>query len=233
MQPVLILSVAFFATFMSSMSGAGSSMITLPCWLMLGFPFPTALVASRNYLKGQKIHWPFLLTFCGLGLIGVFAGVQVAITVNSVIFKRVIGALIICLVAIAASQKKFGLKTEKPLWEEKVVSLFGMPLGFYEAVFGSGNGIFTSFLLCETRGYKLTVALGSYYQMSFVWCLCSALLFLHHGYFAPALVIPSVLGGVLGAYTGSLIGQKGGTKLVKCVFIGVGTIFGIKLLLGA
>ncbi|MBK9620970.1 MAG: sulfite exporter TauE/SafE family protein [Candidatus Obscuribacter sp.] len=66
-QILLITFVAFIATMMSSICGAGSSLITTPVWLMLGYPLPVAiasntvsgsfwtLVAARNFLRGHEI----------------------------------------------------------------------------------------------------------------------------------------------------------------------------------
>src|SRR5512144_1175146 len=80
MRFLTILSVAFLASLLSSMSGAGSAMLTTPVWLALGFPLPVAIasnqlngaawtpLAARNYLKGRRVDWPLIrgMIFCGL-----------------------------------------------------------------------------------------------------------------------------------------------------------------------
>jgi len=69
MQILIVSSVAFLASLLSSMSGAGSAMPTTPVWLSLGFPLPIAiasnqmngaartLIVARNYLKGRALDW--------------------------------------------------------------------------------------------------------------------------------------------------------------------------------
>ena len=69
---LIVLAVAFLASLLSSMSGAGASMLTTPVWISLGFPLPVAiasnqlngaawtLIAARNYLKGRTVQPPSL-----------------------------------------------------------------------------------------------------------------------------------------------------------------------------
>lgn len=118
-----------------------------------------------------------------------------------------------------------------PAASRVLASLLAIPLGFYEAFFGSGNGIFTSSLLAKTRGFDLALALGYYYCISFVWCLFSAVLFLHWGFGDIGLIVPSTLGGVAGAYLGSLVGRRKGARFIKYLFVSLGGLLGLKLLL--
>jgi len=85
MQTLIFFSVAFLASLLSSMSGAGSAMLTTPVWLALGFPLPVAiasnqmngaawtLIAARNYLRGRVLDWPLIRIMIGFGLAGAYA----------------------------------------------------------------------------------------------------------------------------------------------------------------
>lgn len=240
----LIGTVAFTATLVSSMSGGGSSMIMTPVWLSLGFPLPVAiasnvvngttwtLLAGRNYLRGHAVDWRLMLGLVAFGLIGAYLGTRVIVCGDSKIIQRVIGVIILSLVSFAYFRKDFGLESKPPKANRFVTAFFGLPLGFYEAFFGSGNGIFTSAVLAGTRGFKMLEALGYYYVMAFAWCGFSAYIYISGGSWDLSLMIPSTLGSVGGAALGSRIGSKQGAKFVKSLFIAVGAFLGLKLVLG-
>lgn len=225
------------------MSGGGSSMIATPVWLMLGFPLPVAicsncvcgsawtLVAARSYLRGQSIDVKLLAGLAGCGLAGAFLGTQVILNCDAHALQRVIGAIILSLVIYAYVRKNFGLEENEPRLNRFLTSLAALPLGFYEAFFGSGNGIFTSAVLTTARGFTLPRALGYYYVISFAWCLFAAFIYIGAGNLRPALVVPAAIGSVCGAWLGSQIGAKKGAAFVKSLFIALGTVLGLKLLL--
>src|SRR5512144_917706 len=110
MQIMIVFIVAFVASLLSSMSGAGAAMLTTPVWLALGFPLPVAiasnqlngaawtLIAARNYLKGGKVDWALvrIMVFCGLA--GAYVGTTIVRGADSNILQRIIGLIIIALV---------------------------------------------------------------------------------------------------------------------------------------
>lgn len=239
----LITGVAFAATLLSSMSGGGSSMITTPVWLMLGFPLPVAiasntvngsvwtLVAARNYLRGHVIDWPLIGGLVACGMFGAIAGTEVIMHASADGVERLIGLIILSLVLFTYIRRDFGLEERSPRLSRLMTSLAGFPLGFYEAFFGSGNGIFTSAVLCGARGFKLLQALGYYYVMAFLWCVLAATIYIRAGHWDLSLMIPAATGSLLGAQLGSRIGTRKGARFVKSLFIVVGAILGFKLLL--
>ena len=228
---------------LSAMSGGGSSMIATPVWLMLGFPLPVAitsntvcgtawtLVAARNYLRGQHIDKRLLCGLSAFGLLGAYVGTQVILYCNPQSLQRVIGAVILVLVAFAFLRKDFGLEEAPPKLNRFYTSIAAIPLGFYEAFFGSGNGIFTSAVLTSARGFKLLQALGYYYVISFFWCVFAAIMYLRSGTWTPKLMVPAAIFSLCGAYVGSRIGARKGGRFVKSIFVAIGTILGLKLLL--
>jgi uncharacterized membrane protein YfcA len=240
----IILAVSFAATLMSAMSGGGSSMITIPTWLLLGFPLPVAvattsisgatwtLVAARTYLRGHDIDRRLLAGLIAFGLVGAFCGTQVILNANPKLLQHIIGCIILTLVAYTFIRKDFGIKTGPPKVSIPITSVAGLPLGFYEAFFGSGNGLFTAAVLTSTRGFDLLQSLGYYYVVAFVWCSFAACIYIHGGNWNLQLMIPAVIGSVIGATVGSKIGKKHGAQFVKRVFMVVGTILGAKLALG-
>ncbi len=239
-----IVIVAFLATFLSSMSGAGSGMITIPVWLMLGYSMPTALaagkvsgalwtpVAARNYLKKEHVDWRLIAGLVSFGLVGAYLGALVVLSLDPRILQRIVGCLTLTLVAFSYLRPNFGITPKPPALNRMVTSALAFPLGFYEAFFGSGNGLFTSIMLSKARGFDLAKSLGYYYIVTFAWCAFAAYLYIHNGNGDLGLIIPSSIGALLGAMLGSSIGSRKGSRFVKNVAMGLGGVLGLKLLLG-
>ena len=241
---MIIFAVAFMASLLSSMSGAGAAMLTTPVWLFLGFPLPVAiasnqlngaawtLIAARNYLKGGTVDWALIriMIFCGLA--GAYVGTTIVRGVDANILQRVIGMIIIALVVVVALHSGLGRTESEPLLSRRMTGVLAFPLGAYESFFGSGNGLFTSILLAKTRGLPLLTALGYYYLISFFWNSFAVTVYSTAGYADSRLMVPSTAGSVLGAYIGSRVGRRKGYRLVRALFLTAGGALGLKLALG-
>lgn len=244
LQFALVLSVAFFASLLSSMSGAGSAMLTTPVWLALGFPLPVViasnqlngaawtLIAARNYLKGRRIDWALIRIMVLCGLAGAYVGTVIVRGIDPNALKRAIGAIILCLVAVVALNPDLGRAEGEPALSRPVTGILAFPLGVYESFFGSGNGLFTSILLTKARGFPLLTALGSYYVVAFFWNSFAVSVYSAAGFADGRLMIPSTAGSMLGAYLGSRIGRRKGQGFVRILFVALGGILGVKLAFG-
>jgi uncharacterized membrane protein YfcA len=244
MQFLIVLSVAFLASLLSSMSGAGAAMLTTPIWLSLGFPLPVVIasnqlngaawtpIAARNYLKGRTVDWALIriMIFCGLA--GAYVGTAIVRIADAYVLQRVIGVIIIALVVVVALNPALGRMESRPLFSRRLTGGLAFPLGVYESFFGSGNGLFTSILLSKTRGMPLLTALGSYYVIAFFWNTFAVSVYSATGHADSSLMVPSTAGSVLGAYIGSRIGRRKGFDWVRGLFLTVGGALGVKLALG-
>ncbi len=242
----IILVVSIIATSLSSMSGGGASVINIPVLLSLGISFPLAtaaqkissifwvLPASRNYLKDRKIDWKFLSIFSLIGLIGVYFGTLIVFSINQRTAGIIVGILILSLVIYVLLKKDVGL-SEKKVYsklKQSVAYFFGLILGFYEGFFGSGNGILFSIVTLETKGFDFVDALGYYYSVVFPWEVLAIVMFLSKGYFSLEIMIPTIIGSLIGGYIGSRYAKYKGNKFIKIMFVIIGTILGVKLLFG-
>ena len=237
----------FTATILSSMSGAGTSIITIPVLFSLGVNLPTSIAinqicgafwvlpASFNYLKDRKIDWYFLLIFTLIGLVGVFMGVSTNIHIKQRYLEIIIGTIIIFLVLYTYLNKSLGLKETKakhsPL-RSFLIYPFSIILGFYEGFFGSGNGILFSISTFYTKGFDFIDALGHYYIVAFFWVIFSTILYAQNGYYNLQITFPAVIGAILGGFIGSKFGKLKGNKIIKQIFILLGLFLGLKLIIG-
>ncbi len=242
----IILITSFIATALSSMSGGGASMMNIPVMLSLGISFPLATAAQKvsstfwvlpaayNYLKGRQVDWKFLIWFAVIGLIGVYAGAVVVLSINQRIAGIIIGFLIMSLVVYALLDKNIGLGEEKKYSKLRQLTayVFAPILGFYESFFGSGNGILFSIVSFKTKGFDFIDALGYYYVIAFLWEVLAVAVFLFNGYFSWAIMTPVVIGSVAGGWVGSRYGRYKGNRFIKTMFVIIGTILGTKLIIG-
>ncbi len=246
MTPTIIFITGIVATALSSMSGGGASIINLPVLLWLGVPFPLAvatqkvssafwvLPASYNYLKDRKVDWSFIITFSFIGLIGAYIGVLVVLKVNSKILETFIGGLILLLVAYTYFKKDVGLTETKAYsaTRQMLAYPFALLLGFYESIFGSGNGIAFAIVTFYTKGFDFVDALGYYFSLAFFWVIFAAILLMTKGYYSLEVMLPAVVGSVIGGWIGSKYAKYKGNRFIKLMFVAVGGFLGLKLLLG-
>jgi uncharacterized membrane protein YfcA len=247
MELLVIFLTFLIATILSSMSGAGTSVITLPVLLSLGVNLPTAIAinqitgafwvlpASFNYLKNRKIDWLFLLFFTLIGLIGVYVGVSTNIHIKQRYLEVVIGMIILCLVIYTYFNKGLGLKEigkKYSIYRKFAIYPISLILGFYESFFGSGNGILFMISTFYTKGFDFIDALGHYYIVAFFWVIFSAFLYTRNGYYNVQLTIPAIMGAVMGGFIGSKFGKYKGNKVIKLIFVILGSFLGLKLIIG-
>ena len=245
-QYIIIFSITFIATLLSSMSGGGAGIIVYPALLAMGIPYPMVsavsavnsavwvLPASRNYLKGRVINWPLIIILSIIGLIGCYLGVLFITSIKQRILEICVGIIILFLVAYTYFKKDLGL-TERKVYSrvrQAIAYPFALILGFYETVFGSGNGILFTMITFYTKGFDFIDGLGHYYAISFSWALFAAILFIQKGYFDIQIMIFAAIGSVLGGFFGSRYAKNRGNEFIKILFVMIGGILGIKLLFG-
>lgn len=242
---LIIFFVSLIATILSVMSGGGSSILTIPVYLWTGMSLPLAIainkisavfftpISAYNYIKDRKINWIFLLLFSFFGLLGAYLGVQFVLNTDDGILKFIIGLIIITFVIYVHFKKNLGLKEKKESSKIKraVAYIAAFPMGFYESIIGSGNGIAFAVLTFHTRGFDFIDALGYYFGIAFFWVTFASFLYIQQGLFDLGFVIASASGAMAGSYLGSKYAKYKGNKFIKTVFVIVGSILGLKMIL--
>ena len=221
-------------------------MITTPAWMALGASFPAAVAAdkvagmfwtvsaARGYLANVPVDRRLLFSMGIAGLAGAFAGAAIATSIDERILRRVAGGLIlIALMASGSSLRQSKGTTDRPTDRPTnlLSTVLAFPLGVYEGLLGSGNGILTSALLVRTRGFDLPTALGHYYALAALWCALAAGVYFARGAFDWRLALPATLGALAGGTLGARIGRRAGSKLIRPLFIVLGLAVAIRLLL--
>jgi len=168
-----------------------------------------------------------------VGLAGAWVGARATMSIDPARIEPVLGAMILGLMLVMLLHPGIGAEARDPPVGREAMAAAALPLGFYEGMLGSGNGILTTLLLTGGRGMELATALGHYFVLAFAWCALAAAAYILHGYFDPALAVPAVLGGCIGGYIGSRIASRRQIRVLRALFLVTGTALGLRLLLGS
>ena len=226
-----------FAGFVDAMAGGGG-LIQLPS-LIIGLPnkelplilgtnkvpsiFGTA-AAARNYFKNIKPDIPLTLTMMLPAFIGSIAGAAMAAFVPVGFFRPFI-VLLLVLVAIYTWKKpELGMAENLKFTHSKrlvIVALIGFLIGFYDGIFGPGTGTFLVFFLVSVIGYAFLKASGTAKLVNIATNAGAILSFQLTGNIWWQLGLLLAVANVTGAIIGSHMAIKGGSALVRKVFLAV------------
>lgn len=242
MNPLLVAAIAFGASLLAAVSGGSASLITTPAWVALGAPFPTAvaadkiagafwtLAAARTYLTRATMERRLLLLMGGVGMAAAVTGALVATLVDERILRPAAGVLILGAVGLSIRRPGAGAAAEPRSLATPVA--LAAPLGLYEGVLGSGNGILTTVMLQRLRGMDLLTALGHYYILASGWCGLAALTYLGRGVMDGRLALAATTGSVCGGVLGARLARTAGVAVVRPLFIAVGVFLAVRLIVG-
>ena len=226
-----------FAGFVDAMAGGGG-LIQLPA-LLIGLPnkelplilgtnkvpsiFGTA-AAARNYFKNIKPDIPLTVSMMGPAFIGSITGAAFAATVPKDFFKPFIVFLLITVAIYTWRKPALGMNENLKFTHKKrllFVALIGLLIGFYDGIFGPGTGTFLVFFLVSGIGYAFLKASATAKLVNIATNAGAILSFQLTGYIWWQLGLLLAFANVLGAVIGSRLAIKGGSPLVRKVFLAV------------
>ena len=226
-----------FAGFVDAMAGGGG-IIQLPA-LLIGLPnkelplilgtnkvpsiFGTA-AAARNYFKNIKPDIPLTVSMMGPAFIGSITGAAFAATVPKDFFKPFIVFLLITVAIYTWRKPTLGMSENLKFTHKKrilFVALIGLLIGFYDGIFGPGTGTFLVFFLVSGIGYAFLKASATAKLVNIATNAGAILSFQLTGHIWWQLGLLLAFANVLGAVTGSRLAIKGGSPLVRKVFLAV------------
>ena len=235
-EVALFLAIASgFAGFVDAMAGGGG-LIQLPA-LIVGLPnkelplilgtnkvpsiFGTA-AAARNYFKNIKPDIPLTLSMMGPAFIGSMAGASLAAAVPKDFFKPFIVFLLIAVAIYTWLKPELGMNENLKYTHKKrlaIVALIGLLIGFYDGIFGPGTGTFLVFFLVSGIGYAFLKASGTAKLVNISTNAGAILSFQLTGHIWWQLGLLLAFANVTGAIIGSRLAIKGGSPLVRKVFL--------------
>ena len=237
-EVALFLAIASgFAGFVDAMAGGGG-LIQLPA-LIVGLPnkelplilgtnkvpsiFGTA-AAARNYFKNIKPDIPLTLSMMGPAFIGSMGGASLAAAVPKDFFKPFIVFLLVAVAIYTWIKPELGMNENLKYTHKKrlvIVALIGLLIGFYDGIFGPGTGTFLVFFLVSGIGYAFLKASGTAKLVNISTNAGAILSFQLTGHIWWQVGLLLAFANVTGAIIGSRLAIKGGSPLVRKVFLAV------------
>ena len=232
---LFLLAASFFAGFIDSIAGGGG-LIQLPA-LLIGLPkSETAEVLGTNKLSSifgtstaaalyrkQIKPDPKVLLAMGLpALLGSAGGAMLASKIPTSSMRPMVLVLLI-VVAVYTWFKpdlgKFENLRHLPKRRVQIAALAGVIIGFYDGIFGPGTGSFLMLILVASLGYAFITASAIAKVVNVATNVGAIFVFGINGAVIWQIGIIMGVANISGAVIGARLAIKGGSTLVRKVFL--------------
>ena len=226
---------AGFAGFVDAVAGGGG-LVQLPA-LLIGItnkPIPLILAtnkipaifgtssAAASYFKKVRPDLKLTASMAGPALFGSVVGAQLASHFPTKVFHPLILTLLVLVGLYTWRKPELGLNENlrythaKRLW---IVAACGLSIGFYDGLFGPGTGTFLVFLLVIVVGYEFLKASATAKLVNIATNFGAIVTFQITGHIWWRLGLALALANVTGAVIGSRLAIRGGSPLVRRIFL--------------
>ncbi|MDD2391227.1 MAG: TSUP family transporter [Desulfobacterales bacterium] len=238
----ILFTAGVLAGFVDSIAGGGG-MITIPALLAVGFPPHLALgtnklqssfgslTAALNYRSGNMVRFRELTLGISFTALGAFAGTMTVHVISADFLEHMIPALLVVIFIYMLCNPNLGT-VYRPYriapW--LFYLLFGCLIGFYDGFFGPGTGTIWTIAFVLWLGFDIKKATAHTKVLNFTSNIVALVTFTLGGH---VILFPGVtmgLGQIIGAYLGSHLVLKRGTRFVRVFFLCVVAITIAKLL---
>ena len=245
---LLLFIVALISNIFSAFSGGGAGVIQLPAILLLyDMPFITALAshkvatvalgvgATLKYFREIQFNRKFIMLCIIFGLPGVVAGASIISMINDSLARVLLGILIIVISLYSFFTKSFGEQStqiRQSFVDKIIVALAITLIAILNGSLSAGTGlIFTVFLIIfYGMDYKTAIAY-TLIIVGFFYNLAGALTLGFFTQINTTIIIPLILGSLLGGYFGAKLSLTKDNRTIKKIYQLVTLIVGVNLIL--
>jgi uncharacterized membrane protein YfcA len=232
---LFLLAASFFAGFIDSIAGGGG-LIQLPA-LLIGLPkSETAEVLGTNklsavfgtttaaalYRKQIKPDPKILLAMGVPAFLGSAGGAVLASKIPTSSMRPMVLVLLI-IVAVYTWFKpdlgKFENLRHLPKRRVQIAAIAGVVIGFYDGIFGPGTGSFLMLILVASLGYAFITASAIAKVVNVATNVGAIIVFGINGAVLWQIGIILGIANITGAVIGARLAIKGGSTLVRKVFL--------------
>jgi uncharacterized membrane protein YfcA len=232
---LFLLAASFFAGFIDSIAGGGG-LIQLPA-LLIGLPkSETAEVLGTNklsavfgtttaaalYRKQIKPDPKILLAMGVPAFLGSAGGAVLASKIPTSSMRPMVLVLLI-IVAVYTWFKpdlgKFENLRHLPKRRVQIAAIAGVVIGFYDGIFGPGTGSFLMLILVASLGYAFITASAIAKVVNVATNVGAIMVFGINGAVLWQIGIILGIANISGAVIGARLAIKGGSTLVRKVFL--------------
>jgi uncharacterized protein len=238
----LLFTAGILAGFVDSIAGGGG-IITVPALLAVGFPPHLALgtnklqasfgsfTAAMNYRRGNMLRFRELTLGIAFTALGAFTGTMTVQVISADSLKHIIPALLVVIFVYMICKPRLG-ETHKPhrMTPWLFYLVFGCLIGFYDGFFGPGTGSIWTIAFVLWLGFDLKKATAHTKALNFTSNIVSLVTFVIGGHVVLFAGLLMGFGQMLGAFLGSHLVLKRGTRFVRIFFLVVVAITIAKLL---
>lgn len=233
--------MVFAAGFVDSIAGGGG-LISLPAYLMTGYPIHQmlgtnktsstcgTLVSTIQYFKHGQIHLPSALLSAAFALIGSYLGASVSLLFDSRSLKLIVVILLplVSLILTRSLQYKkkkaqtAAAKTDFTITKQVLAAcaLLGFGIGFYDGMLGPGTGTFL-IIGYSALGFSLTTASGNAKVVNLCSNIAAFARFFLSGNIIWPLALPAAVCGIAGNFLGSRLAIKKGEQIIRPLVYGM------------
>ncbi len=221
------------AGFIDSIAGGGG-LISVPVLLSIGMPPQIALGTNKlqSSFGSFSASWYYIkkgeanLKETGEGIIFTFIGAATGSwfiqQLNPEIIRHIIPFMLLIVFLYMLLSKKSGYNSHKAIISKKIFYICaGLILGFYDGFFGPGTGSFWTAAFIIFLGFDMTKAAGSTRIMNFTSNIVALSVFIIGNKIIYSAGLCMASGQAIGAFLGSRLAVKRGTKFIKPVFMSV------------
>lgn len=174
--------------------------------------------AANRYRKQVKIDKKFLASMLIPAFLGSMAGAQLASKVPTEKMRVVVLIALIAIFIYTVLNPKLGHEDNQQI-NYKIAAVAGISIGFYDGIFGPGTGTFLMAVLVGVLGFGFLNASAIAKFTNVATNLAAIIIFAKHGAILWGIGIALAISNVIGSTLGSHLAIKGGSPLVRKVFL--------------
>lgn len=233
---LILCPMVFLAGFVDSIAGGGG-LISLPAYLLCGFPAHTAygtnktsslfgtFFATLRYWRSGSLDIRIGLVSGAVALIGSSLGARLALALSDR-FLRIMLLVLLPVVAVTTVLRRKSNKegSAASLTRKKmfiIAAAFCFVIGAYDGFFGPGTGTFLILAFTGLLGFDYAKAGGTAKVVNLSSNFAAVCLFAFSGNVAFWAAIPAALCSIAGNWIGSGMAIKRGAKFIRLVMLGV------------
>lgn len=234
---VLAMLAGFGAGLLDSIVGGGGLIMTpamvnlFPEWAILNIiatqrtsSILGTSVAAWNYFRHVSLPWPLVIAACGAALPCSALGAMLAKRTDPQLLKWSILAMCVLLAVYTFVRKDLG-QNHAPRFAGRtqwiVAGLVGAATGFYNGLIGPGTGTLMVFAFVSVIGLDFLRASAVSKAANVAADLSSWTVLLLGGYVRWIVVLPLIIGNMLGSQIGSRMAILRGSRFIRWVFLAV------------
>ena len=232
---LFLLSASFLAGFVDSIAGGGG-IVQLPA-LLIGLPnSPAAEVLGTNKLSAvfgtttaaalyRKQIKPDPRVLLGMAIPAFFGSAAGALLASRIPTSSMRPMILVLLIAVAIytwlkpDLGKLENLRHIPKQRIQIGAIAGAAIGFYDGIFGPGTGSFLMLILVATLGYAFITASAIAKVVNVATNVGALIVFGINGAVIWQIGIVMGLANITGAVIGSRLAIRGGSTLVRKVFL--------------